>query len=233
MANVIVNGTNYNNAANTSLKLQGGGRIGFSIPEGVKNITENGDYDVSDYATAHVAVSGGASGTISITENGEHDVSSYATANVNVPAPDPALETLSVTENGTYTPSSGVDGFSSVNVSVPGGVPATIVSAAHAASNGEEVFNELKLMIPSGYKSVIFVRTGNLDEAPDEKVVYACISPNSTTTGTGYNLSWGKRRRSNSTGITTYYSVAASQNAILSVGDQFYCIPMISDVSEE
>lgn len=145
---------------------------------------------------------------------------------------EPVLEPLNANENKTYTPSAGVDGFSSVNVNVPGGVPATIVSVEHAATNGLMVLSELKSMIPSGYKSVIFIRVGIIDEIPDEEVVYACVSPNSTTEGTGYNLSWGKRRSSNVTGITTYCSSAASQNAIMNVGDQFYCIPMVSDVSE-
>ena len=34
---------------------------------------------------------------------------------------NPELETLNVTQNGTYTPSSGYDGFSEVEVNVAGG----------------------------------------------------------------------------------------------------------------
>lgn len=47
-----------------------------------------------------------------------------ATAIRNLPG-GATLQSLSVTENGTYTPSSGVDGYSSVNVAVPGGFSAS------------------------------------------------------------------------------------------------------------
>lgn len=61
------------------IKHQGGG----IEPTGEIEITENGTYDVSTYASASVQTPV-PTGTISITENGTVDVSSYASANVNV-----------------------------------------------------------------------------------------------------------------------------------------------------
>lgn len=56
---------------------------GGITPTGEIEITENGTYDVSTYASANVQTPV-PTGTISITQNGTVDVSSYANANVNV-----------------------------------------------------------------------------------------------------------------------------------------------------
>ena len=52
-------------------------------PEGTINITENGETDVKEYATANVQVPQ-PSGSIDITANGTVDVTDYASANVDV-----------------------------------------------------------------------------------------------------------------------------------------------------
>lgn len=53
------------------------------IPKGTITITENGEYDVSNYETANVNTPV-PTGTLEVTENGEHDVASYEKVNVAV-----------------------------------------------------------------------------------------------------------------------------------------------------
>ena len=100
--------------------LGGGG--GGVTPTGTKSITSNGTYDVKSYASAHVSVPGIVpSGTYNITSNGMYNVTDYASASVSVTAPAVNIQALNVTENGTYTASGSVDGYSPVTVNVSGG----------------------------------------------------------------------------------------------------------------
>lgn len=79
---------------------------------------------IKSIALAKMVGGGGEPGDITVqalnvSANGQYTAPSgkaYSPVNVNVA---PALESLTVTQNGSYSPSSGKDGFSGVTVNVP------------------------------------------------------------------------------------------------------------------
>ena len=114
--------------------------VDVNVPERVPvldalNVTSNGTYNapsnIDGYDTVEVNVPEKTFNTKSITRtytaNGQYSIAtpdgydgiSDVNLTVNVPSREPVLETLNITENGTYTPSSGVDGYNSVTVNVP------------------------------------------------------------------------------------------------------------------
>lgn len=127
--NITENGTITRNVARYA-----SAEITTNVPNpstGTKEITANGDHDVTDYATAHVAVPQ-PSGSTSITQNGTHDVTNYASASVNVPNSYSASDEGKVVSNGalvaqssdTVTQNGTVDTTlkNSVVVNVPTGI---------------------------------------------------------------------------------------------------------------
>lgn len=105
-------------------KGEGGG--GGDEPTGTKeiNITQNGvtTENVKSYASAKITTSVPVgvfpSGTKQISSNGSYDVSNFASAAVNI---SPIIQSLSISENGTYSVPSGVDGYNPITVNVSGG----------------------------------------------------------------------------------------------------------------
>lgn len=123
---------------------EGGGGI---TPAGTINISQNGTVDVTNYASANVAVPASAvdAGTKSITSNGNNqDVIGYAAVNVNVPNTYSASDEGKVVSNGalvaqgsdTVTQNGTVDTtlISSLTVNVSSGTGKRVVTGTFTPS---------------------------------------------------------------------------------------------------
>lgn len=138
--------------------ISGGGGI---IPTGTKNIGSNGDYDVTNYATAHVDVPQGITptGEISITENGTYNVTNYASAEVAVSGSSPT-GTTNITTNGTHN----VSAYAYASVNVPTG---TVRTASDVTVSG------------SGYGPTVTIPAG-LYSSQVTKTILNASQPNPT-----------------------------------------------------
>lgn len=98
------------------------GQGGGVNPSGVLDISENGVYNVYNYASASVDVHPSASLSETYISNGSYNITGEfngGVITVDVPAPQFVTETLNVSANGTYNPGQGIDGYSQVVVDVP------------------------------------------------------------------------------------------------------------------
>ena len=129
-----------NNGKIEARSVQWGG--GSAVLETL-SVTENGDYTpeagVDGFDEVHVAVPNSYSASdegkvvnngaltaqteraSQITQNGTYDTTLNNEVTVNVSGGSAVVQSLSVTQNGTYNPPSGVDGYAPVTVNVPGG----------------------------------------------------------------------------------------------------------------
>ena len=134
------------------------------------SVTENGTYNapsnIDGYDTVEVNVPEKTFNTKSITRtytaNGQYSIStpdgydgiSDVNITVNVPSREPVLESLSITDNGTYTPSSGVDGYNSVSVNVPkehhNVTSKSITANGRYYSDGNDVWNRVDVNLQLG-----------------------------------------------------------------------------------
>lgn len=92
-----------------------------SVTPSVTNTTGFITGDTKTGTAVTVSASELVSGTLSISSNDTYDVTNYASASVLVPSTAPNIQSLSITSNGTYTASGGVDGYSPITVNVSGG----------------------------------------------------------------------------------------------------------------
>ena len=147
---------------------------------------------------------------ISVTQNGTvtEDVAAYANAEIAVNVPTPVMDSLSVTENGSYAPASG-HAYNSVNVAVPvpSGTKNISISENGTTTHDVESYKNASITVavpqPTGTKQISLTQNGTTTHdvsayasaeiavtVPVPTLTSATFTDNGTytpATGTAYN----------------------------------------------
>ena len=158
------------------------GQGGGVKPSGTLDISENGVYNVYNYASASVDVHPSASLSETYISNGSYNITGEfngGVITVDVPATQFITETLSVSANGTYTPSEGIDGYSQVVVDVPQSV--TGFTEKDITEGTVEIINldnTASFVASNAFKNNINIQTVNLPYATSvgNSAFYYCTS---------------------------------------------------------
>lgn len=159
---------------------QGGGGV---KPSGTLEISENGVYNVYSYASASVDVHPSASLSETYISNGDYNITGEfngGVITVDVSAPQFVTETLNVSENGTYNPGQGVDGYSQVVVDVPQSVTGFTEKEVTEGIQIVNLSNSASYVHPFVFEKDNYLQTVNLPN---------CISVGENAFASCYNLS--------------------------------------------
>ena len=110
-----------------------------------------------------------------ITENGTYDTTENNEVTVDVSGSSSVVQPLSVTQNGTYTPPSGVDGYAPVTVNVSGGGEDWVSLKNYIESSGTQYIN-------SGYSPTANTKFEVIANASDNQIAYPALFGERTST---------------------------------------------------
>lgn len=178
------------------------------IPLGETKITENGDYDVSKFATAKVDVAGmKPTGKLDIVENGDYDVADRASVGVNVPQgvfPEGVKE---IRNNGEFD----VMNFERVSVDVPGATTKELFDVTANGTYDIAEYANVKVEVPNPSVGVLdIVANGEYDVAEKAGVNVNVPIPEGyiKPTGSTYVSKWDLSREEYTTiDVTNYQTV--------------------------